>query len=173
MPAWIQAIGSLVAIAIAIWVPWSIEKAKAARIETERRAKGHAVAILIFPALTEWHRSIRRFEIAPDEYGNGAAVHLALAEISRKGGLIVPEKISDNVKDLELLEGLGERLMICVFKNFELQKVYESIGKLGPRAPMGDQNLIDAVTRFATEYEAQRLRLDDIWKAIPTRFEIP
>jgi hypothetical protein len=52
-PAWVQAIGAIIALAVAIYVPNSLHKKEVARADAERRLKARALAVAIFPELLE------------------------------------------------------------------------------------------------------------------------
>ena len=58
--AWVQAIGSILAIGVAIWVPSNIHLNETRRRENEIRLKGQAIALLIKPLLLVIDRQIER-----------------------------------------------------------------------------------------------------------------
>lgn len=49
--AWVQAIGSIIAIGVAVWVPFKIHSNETHKKESEIRLKGQATALLIQPLL--------------------------------------------------------------------------------------------------------------------------
>lgn len=53
LAAWTQAIGSIVGIAVAIYVPWKIHRREIAEKAQERRLEAQGMAILLIPEITE------------------------------------------------------------------------------------------------------------------------
>lgn len=89
--AWVQAIGSFVALAIAIAIPKSIHKADRERIEEEKRMRGRSYALALLPFLEPYAARVRqaKWRLAQDD------AHLELDEI---------------YNSLELSVGLVERI---------------------------------------------------------------
>lgn len=72
--AWIQAIGSLVAIAIAIFVPLFIEYLKKLQIDKEKNLRSKALALSILPDLYKLRASTSHFEMTNSEAEDSSQV---------------------------------------------------------------------------------------------------
>ena len=86
----IQAIGTLLAIAIAIWVPFKIHSNETRRREHENRLKGQAIALLIEPLLRVIDGQIEREGILRPEGPRQFEIPELLLSLSRPAGCDSP-----------------------------------------------------------------------------------
>ena len=92
----IQAVGTLLAIAIAIWVPFKIHRNEARRGEREIRLKGQAIALLIEPLLRAIDGQIDREGIVRPEGPNP---------------IEIPEEILSHSRDFWLMGEAGGNVL--------------------------------------------------------------
>ncbi len=76
-PAWVQVIGTLIALCIAIAVPWRIHLSERRQRETEKRRQGQGIAVLISPILLVLDGAIERAIVAGSN-GNYSAMDIEM-----------------------------------------------------------------------------------------------
>lgn len=144
LAAWLQAVGVLFAIGVAIWVPLKQRRDERAEREAERLLKARAVVVLIAPELLELEAQVEtvlsQFAAAPPTMMGGAFSFL-LAQ----AGMSVPTMLERSIDRLYLLgDPAGSTLL-------QLVSVTAQYGRLYERAPLG-------LTPTASIDAADRLR---------------
>jgi len=101
-PAWVQAIGSIIAVAVALYVPFITNRHNEERAQRERLVAGRAVAILISPVVEDFFGQIVRrsidFETLMRQYNGEVSVAgflniLRIAEMPKMPDLVPFEQI--------------------------------------------------------------------------------
>ena len=101
-PAWVQAIGTLIALFIAIAVPWRIHLNESRQRKSEKRLQGQAIAILIRPILIVLRGTIERAMVAGSN-GDYAAMDVE-----------VPSSIKEQVNLLWLMGSAGGHVLTVI-----------------------------------------------------------
>ena len=79
--AWVQAIGSIIAIAVAIRVPYSLHRKARNDAETERRLKARSLSLRLLPILLILEPSVKRaMRAATEGFFDPAAVSVEVPE---------------------------------------------------------------------------------------------
>ncbi|WP_401728068.1 hypothetical protein [Stenotrophomonas muris] len=106
--AWIQAVGSILAISAAVWVPSRIASKEHDRLESVRRYKARSLAFVLKPLVAEmisgagtaayrWNRGYTEFD---DD---------AMTE-----GLVVPKELNDRLLDMHVLGEAGKSIQEAI-----------------------------------------------------------
>ncbi len=105
---WAQAIGSVIAVLAAAYVPWRIAKERAAAAEQERRFKARSLAIALYPELTELKEKLRAATTALDLIGSD--LPLSVFDPRTKLAVEIPPVITGCIFEFYLLREVGDEI---------------------------------------------------------------
>lgn len=102
--AWVQALGSVAALAIAVAIPISIHRADRKRIDDEKRVRARSYALALLPALEGYASSVRqvKWRLRQED------AHLELYEISVL--LDLPADLNGRILDIHEMGALAIRI---------------------------------------------------------------
>ncbi|SFN07474.1 hypothetical protein [Dokdonella immobilis] len=132
-PEWAQGIGSLVAIAIAIYVPWKQRQNEAADRAAQDRRQARAIAAMLRAPLDEWIDSFHSFEQNIDRsdvnFSNGQLIRCGSVGSYFFG---TSKTIERHIEQLYLLGTAGDRIFDALRKAHEARALCESLlGEIG------------------------------------------
>ena len=106
--AWIQAFGTLIALAVAIWVPFRIHKSERRELEKDRIRQGQGIALRVMHVLRALDGQIERaLSGIESEYQDEAPEFKDLA-------IAVPQPIEDVLDQLWLMGSAGGSILHAV-----------------------------------------------------------
>ncbi|MBH1591947.1 hypothetical protein I5U77_05765 [Stenotrophomonas maltophilia] len=121
-PAWVQAVGSLLAISAAVWVPNRIASKEHSRLEGIRRYKARGLAFVLKPLVTEM---ISGASTAAYRWNRG---YTEFDDDAMTDGLVVPTALNDLLLDMHVLGEAGksiqeaivaiQKLRIAIFSDY-------------------------------------------------------
>lgn len=169
-PAWLQAVGSLLGIAIAIGIPWWLNERQWARSEADRKVKARALALLLMPellALRTFVAGQKKALSGEDVYDEAFEFHAKRAHFIEQMRLDSGEQFAANVKELYLFgEDLGgdltqllafvaqhNRDVDWIAKTPSIQKFDTVVGAL-PRIEAIERLLNSCMTRLIQLHDA-------------------
>ena len=118
--AWVQAIGSIVAIAVAIAVPAVQRRSERRDVRESERLKARALAAVLRAPLEQWLSSFGHFEDGargPD--GRIAPRDLVAVAAADNGLFAPPRELIDNLASLHLFRSAGGLLFDAIRKSHE------------------------------------------------------
>ena len=103
LAAWVQGVGSLIAIAVAIWVPARMYSLARQEAEQERKLRTRRLALRIGPALRDVELELKRIRNAwlPERRERGESLEV----IFHNARLDMPQPLAETVGELYLFRG--------------------------------------------------------------------
>jgi hypothetical protein len=160
-PAWVQAIGAIIALVVAICVPNSLHRKEVARANTERRLRTRALAVAIYPDLLEIEAKLERvLGIITTQLvtGMGSQVQIQLNQMK----IEIPSILRGSLDNLYMLgEPAGVTLMqlIAISEQYERMREKSTMG-IVPGAKLDPSDIkknlqphLDTMRRLAAEAE--------------------
>jgi len=133
LAAWIQGVGSLLAVVAALFIPiWQRTLTlRDRRYENETRR--NAIASKMLPHFSAWRTNIEFLPMlsVDNEKNNfqeffGETTKL-FEEINSKDMLVVPSQIFDRIDDLHLFNEVGTKISESIFRTMRMKQVFEII----------------------------------------------
>ena len=150
--AWVQAIGTLVAIAIAIAVPVALDQLRKRRADEQRRERASSLMLSILPDLYKLRTSTRHFLAeqtgvstdAPREIDELQGDYSSHAEVFKRIVAATPE-----------LGVYGAKLSTLVYLLVRARELVDSVSRLQASGYHAAHiNNLDEFVRYATEIDA-------------------
>jgi hypothetical protein len=117
--AWLQAIGSIVAIAVAFLIPVIQRWRERQDANAKDQRKARALATLLGPPINQWRDAFHDFEEAYRE-PDGISPSVLVAAAAQDGGLFTPPPVvTDNLAKLYLLGSGSDPLFGAINKSYE------------------------------------------------------
>jgi hypothetical protein len=102
--AWVQAIGSIAAIGIAIWIPIRIHRADQNRVDAEKRLRARSFALALLPAVETVAANVRHaaWRLKSED------AHFELEKVSES--LAIPAELEGRILEVHEMGAAGEKL---------------------------------------------------------------
>lgn len=174
-PAWIQAVGTILAIGVAIFVPWKQQRNRAQERADDRRLRAHSLAIALYPELLELKPKIHRARGALEDVKGGWRYFQSLKSDQEPGSrtidrlsIAVPPVLLENTQDMYLL-GLKagpEVQQVLTFVNQYNRMVWELISQVDEGWQPEEAEARAKTRGLETHLNAISARLDEAKEAL-------
>ena len=155
--AWLQAIGSVLAIFVAIVLAESGRRRDQRTRTTESARRGRSVALVVLPEVVRWKQGLKKLSQAILEHG----LHHALAHEENQWGSLpfgVPIDVSEKIDGLPDLGAAGTSLQNAIYLSHSLRtREQEVMSKL-----RGDDEDRGRTDTFIDRYTSDICRLDEL-----------
>jgi hypothetical protein len=156
LAAWLQAIGAIIAVAVAIWVPARQHSVARADAEMERRLKARSLALRLLPSLLELAEHVKQATEKTKAISLGMPGPVIVQLVS-DATVDIPSELADEVDQLYLL---GEKAgfptqQLWAFLNQhgrELEKAHLTAFTTVDRSAIAETQtaIVDSLTRVGT-----------------------
>jgi hypothetical protein len=151
LAAWLQAVGAIIAVAVAIWVPARQHSVARADAEIERRLKARSLALRLLPSLLELEQQVQRAteKTKAVSLGMPGPVIVQLVSDATVG---IPRELADEVDQLYLL---GEKA------GFPTQQLWAFLNQHTRKLENAQQTAFTTVDRSAIA-EVHKMIVDSL-----------
>ncbi|QEX18924.1 hypothetical protein FRZ44_42350 [Hypericibacter terrae] len=154
LAAWVQAIGTLIAIAVAIAVPWWQHAKELDNRKVETRLKARSLAIAIYPALAGIRDTLRRVNHNLQQLQGQQISPAQLREAIPALIVVVPSVLNGSVHQIYLLgDEPASAVQALVGRvdryNLELERIRDRIAaNQSPHSAMAINSVSEAIEAF-------------------------